>query len=243
MYLPKLTCKRLFNTKTDFWDTKKHVCYVDRSKLFQPVWSKHLFSNYMFSFFFYFTDTKQTPEKEENVLINMICTELFRDILKHFVSPANLNLEIEKQKSKLEPLSDLHRDVDFFYVLMRDMCNISPHRNGWRNPPDSKDKCAAACIDRIKLKLDEIRSPECSFSTSKFQDVLRKLRNDIAELERQILDGHLYEERVDNLFSIETVNDWAGALRIGKEHTPVSGKLYFLIQFKGIETTALVLLR
>lgn len=193
----------------------------------------------MFSFFSNFTDTKQPPEKEENVLINMICTELFRDILTHFVSPANLNFEIEKQNSKLEPLSDLHRDLNFFYALMRDMCNISPHNNGWGNPPDSKDKCAAACIDRIKLKLDEIRSPEGSFSISKFQDVLRKLRNDIAELERQILDGHLYEERVDNLFSIDTVNDWAGALRIGKEHSLLSGKFYFLIQFKGIKTTQL----
>lgn len=205
--------KTLFHTKNPFIGSKEtFLRYVDRTKLI----SRNIKPTCLFYLhvFFNFTDTERLPPKEENVLIYMICTELFRDILSHFVKPANLDLEIKSQTLKLISASDTQSDLNFFYDLLRNMCNISPHKNGWGNPPESRDKCAAACIDRIKSKIDEIRSSKGGFSMSKSS--LRNLRNDIVEVERHVLDGHLYEERVDNLFSIDTVNDWKRAFRFSK---------------------------
>ena len=156
-------------------------------------------------FFSYFIDTERLAQKEKNELIIILCTELFKDILSHFVNPANLGLEIESQTSKRIPelisVSDRQSDLNFFCGLLRDTCNISPHKNGWGNPPDSKDNCVAACIDRIKFKSDEIWSRKGGFSSLKFPNILRNLRNDILEIERQVLDGQLYERRIEDLLS------------------------------------------
>ena len=129
---------------------------------------------------------------------------MFIDILSHFVNPTNLNLEIERHTFKLPSESDRKDDLNFCYDLLRKTCNMSPHKNGWGNPPNSKDNCAAACIDRIKSKSDEIWSHECGLLRSNFQDILRNLRNDIVEVERQVLGGQLYEGRIDDLITTDT---------------------------------------
>ena len=158
----------------------------------------------MFEFVSYFTDTERLPKKEKNVLIIILCTELFIDIVSHFRNPANLYLEIERQMSKITSGSDRQSDLTFFYDLLRDTCNISAHKNGWGNPPKNKDNSVAACIDRIKFKNDEIWSQKGYLLWSNCQDILRNLRNDIVEIERQVLGGQLYERRIDDLISIDT---------------------------------------
>lgn len=146
----------------------------------------------------------------------MTCTELFRDIFSHFVSPTTLILDTRRQKSKFKSFIDRPCDLNYFYVLLRDMCNISPHKNGWGNRPDSKDNCVAACIDRIKIISDGITSLKDNFSMLKFQSILRNLRKDVVEIERQVLDGHLYEHRVDDLFLSDVINGLASALMNGR---------------------------
>ena len=97
------------------------------------------------------------PQKEKkwisplNLLMNVICTELFRDIISHFVSGANISQQLEYHS-----LFKGQNGLNTSYTLLRDMCKLMPHKNGWGNPPDSKDKCVAACIERIKIKIDEI---------------------------------------------------------------------------------------
>ena len=46
--------------------------------------------------------------------------------------------------------------------------------------------------------------PKDGASNPIFEDNWKTLRNDIVEIERQVLDGHLYEKRVDDLFSEDT---------------------------------------
>ena len=106
-------------------------------------------------------------------------------------------------------------ELEFLYTLLREMCNISPHKNGWGNPPESKDNCAAACIERIKIKNEEMTSQTAGFSTPMFQDNWNNLRNDIIEIEQQILEGHLYKQRTDNLFSTDIciVNFWVSRIK------------------------------
>ena len=193
------------------WRSKETPdCYADWLKLIFGICSKYVFSIFTFSIGSTFTDTKKFSDinyhsqKEENALINMICTELFRDVLSHFVNPANLNLEIESQKSKIKSSHDRQSYLNFFYDLLRKVCNISPHKNGSGNPPNSKDNSIAACIDRIKFKSDEIWSHKGGLLRSNFQDILRNLRHDIVECERQVLGGQLYERRIDDLISSDS---------------------------------------
>ena len=152
----------------------------------------------------YFTDSERLRETEKNELIIKLCTEMFIDILSHFVNLTNLELENERQTFKLTSESDLKGDLNFFYDLLRKTCNMSPHKNGWGNPPNNNDNCVAACIDRIKSKSDEIWSHKGGLLRSNFQDILRNLRNDIVEVERQILGGQLYERRINDLISTDT---------------------------------------
>ena len=157
-----------------------------------------------FNFVSHVTDTEGLPQKEKNVLIIILCIELFKDTVSHFVNPANLHLEIDRKTLKLTSKSGRQSDFNFFYDLLRYTCNISPHENGWGNPPNSKDNCVAACIDRIKFKNDEIWSQKVYRSWSNCQDILRNLRNDIVEVERQVIGGQLYERRIDGLISADT---------------------------------------
>ena len=163
--------------------------------------------------FCFFTDEKGPfsninfhPQRKETnalrlyLLMNMICTDLFREILSHFVSTAKIQYE-GLEYDRWNPAGDLNR----FYKLLRDICNISPHKNGWGNSPESKDNCVSACIERIKIEseimwfltFDDVSNP-------KFEENWKNIRSDILEIERQVLDGHLYEERIDDLFSTDT---------------------------------------
>ena len=144
------------------------------------------------------------------LLINTICPDLFRDILSHFVSTAQLPYERLKDDEYWISAGDLN----WFYNLLRDICNISPHKNGWGNPPESKDNSASACIERIQIKSKEITFPG-DVSYQRFEENWKNLRNDITEIERQVLDGHLYEKRIDDFFSTDTyfVKNLASRLR------------------------------
>lgn len=84
-------------------------------------------------------------------LIVTICSDLFRDILSHYIPPANLRTELDKNKNKLDKVKSINtqqkrllypdpgkaspvaKDLDFslLYVLIRNICGIKPHKNGW----------------------------------------------------------------------------------------------------------------
>ncbi|XP_078329133.1 uncharacterized protein LOC111112657 isoform X2 [Crassostrea virginica] len=150
------------------------------------------------------------PDREtENLfrvctLIDTISSNLFRDTLCRFVNPASL----EFSKHIDENLPNSHprpKDIEllFCYDYLRKNCGISPHKCGWGFLPDTNDHSLAACIDRIIVQRNAIAaSMKCGISDSNFHEIWRKLRDDIIEIEKQVIGGNAYVQRVHDLFSM-----------------------------------------
>ena len=62
---------------------------------------------------------KETNSLRLYLLINMICVDLFREILSHFVSTAKLPHESLKDNYWIHA-----SELNWFYTLLRDFCNI-----------------------------------------------------------------------------------------------------------------------
>ena len=124
--------------------------------------------------------------------------------LKSLLDEQNQYHKFEKflfSKTTLSIEICLHR---LLYGLLQKWCNISQHKNGWGNIPDNDDNCLAACIDRIMIQGRIITdSKKVGISDSSFQEIWETLRNDILEIERQVIGGHVYEEKIDDLFGMD----------------------------------------
>ena len=63
-------------------------------------------------------------------------------------------------------------------------------------------------------------------SESNFKDILRTLRDDIIEIEQQVIGGNTYEQRIDNLFSMP-INQVFAVKYVGKrKHVSYSSNCY-----------------
>ena len=51
-------------------------------------------------------------------------------------------------------------DISLLYILLRDVCGIQAHKNGWGNAPDSEDRSVSANIERLWLAGVRDFSPE-----------------------------------------------------------------------------------
>lgn len=158
-------------------------------------------------------------------LIVTICSDLFRDILSHYILPANLRTELDKNKNKLDKVksinpqqkrllypdpgkaSPLAKDLDFsvLYVLIRNICGIKPHKNGWGDNPENGDNSIAACIDRIRLQRNLIsgHSKTGSMDKASFHSTWTVLENSIIEIEKQLTGGNMYKRAVNALYVCE----------------------------------------
>ena len=174
------------------------------------------------------------PDREtENLLrvctlFDTISSDLFRDTLFRFVNPTSLEfegrLELNPAGSfgkyaEVLPNSRLRsKDTDllFWYNYLRKNCGISQHKCGWGFLPDTNDQSLAACIDRLMVQRNSIAaSMKCGISESNFQEIWRKLRDDIIEIEQQVIGGNAYEQRVHDLFSMP-VNQLYAVKYVGK---------------------------
>ena len=96
-------------------------------------------------------------------LIMTICSALFRDILSRHIRPADLRRELDNSKNSLlralkipyhkrllfpqtggQSLSAKDMDLTILYTLLRNICGISSHQNGWGNTPNTGDITLAA---------------------------------------------------------------------------------------------------
>lgn len=158
-------------------------------------------------------------------LIVTICSDLFRNILGHYIQPANLRTELDKNKTKILKVksinvqqkrllypdpgkaSPLAKDLDFsvLYVLIRNICSINPHKNGWGNNPENGDNSIAACIDRIRLQRNLIsgHSKTGSMDNASFHYTWTVLENSIIEIEKQLIGGDMYKRAVNALYLCE----------------------------------------
>ncbi|KAK3092981.1 hypothetical protein FSP39_009624 [Pinctada imbricata] len=117
------------------------------------------------------------------------CTDQLRDVLRQRVPPANFHYVITRNRSNLPRLTQPQRDlilprsgqysgdysdmdVSLLYLLLRNVCNIPPHNNGWGNLPDMQDSSLSASIDRIRGNRNRIvHSSTSLLSQTDFNEV------------------------------------------------------------------------
>ncbi|XP_056000027.1 uncharacterized protein LOC130048043 isoform X2 [Ostrea edulis] len=156
-------------------------------------------------------------------LIMTICSDLFRDILSRYIKPADLRLELDNNITKLEKIMNAQQkehiyppsgtttltskdlDISVLYILLRNICKIPKHQNGWGNPPLDTDTRLAACIERIRIQRNLISAHSTigEIEDSVFQDHWNKLKNSILEIEKQLIGGDMYQRGIDELLSCD----------------------------------------
>ena len=94
-------------------------------------------------------------------------------------------------------------DLTILYTLLRNICGIPKHQNGWGNIPTIGDISLAACIERIREEKNAIASHSNigEIDDIRFQDIWMKLQTDIVNIERVLIGGDMYERAVKLLFS------------------------------------------
>ena len=132
-------------------------------------------------------------------------TRLFWDILSNKVSNvkdklsdslAHLKTVLNDRQFKLvhQISKDTHPvpfnddlDVPLLYILLKNICNIPPHNNGWGLPPDTDDQSLAACIERIRIYASFLNGQFifCNSKNPDFQIILRNIRKDIDAIKMQ----------------------------------------------------------
>ena len=157
-------------------------------------------------------------------VIMTVCSDLFRHILSHYIKPADLRRELDNNKNTLlralkipdhkrllfpqsggQSLSAKDMDLTILYTLLRNICGIPKHQNGWGNTPNTGDITLAACIERIREQKNAIASHSKigEIDDIRFQDIWMKLQTDIVNIEKKLIGGDMYERAVKVLFSCE----------------------------------------
>ncbi|XP_062582697.1 uncharacterized protein LOC134244451 [Saccostrea cucullata] len=168
-----------------------------------------------------YPSTLQTTNRARicHVLVGPV-SDLFRDLLRQFVLETDFLNKLTQEKNKI--LNHVHDpllksllypknrsnfvgysqfDLTLLYTLLRNICGIKEHRNGWGKTPDSGDNSLSANIDRIR----EIRNkclghmPEMSLSDSDFAKTWTEIRLIVSELEKHLGNSTKYVYAVDDL--------------------------------------------
>lgn len=149
-------------------------------------------------------------------LIMTICTDILRDVLSRYIKPADLRSELDKNRHRLEKIMNTeqkkliypangnkalaakHLDISVMYMVLRNICNIPKHKNGWGNPPKTGDNSMAACIEKIRIQRNEISAHHTNGEIEKteFNNRWTELEGAVLEIERQLTGGDLYERGV-----------------------------------------------
>ena len=94
-------------------------------------------------------------------------------------------------------------DLTLLYTILRNICNIPQPQCKWGNPPQTGDVSLVACIERNQRNfrhghhsIGEIEDPE-------FQYIWQELKDNIVEIEEQLIGGDMFRRRVDQLFSCD----------------------------------------
>nr|XP_034307819.1 protein PFC0760c isoform X2 [Crassostrea gigas] len=156
-------------------------------------------------------------------LIMKVCSDLFRDILSRYIKPAELRSELDKNKSKLKkvinrqqneliypvagkiPISPKDLDISLLYIILRNICKIPEHKNGWGKKPIKGDNSISACIERIRFQRNLIsaHSTNGEVDDTTFQNHWNKLSDAVLEVEKQLIGGESYERTVKSLLTCD----------------------------------------
>lgn len=168
------------------------------------------------------------------------CTDQLRDVLRMEVPPHEFTTVIQKKKDKLLNLTQKQRDlilpksgsyvghyddfdISLLYTLLRNICNIPPHKNGWGKDPDVTDHCLSANIERIRIARNNcVHSSKSSLSNSEFNDIWSTIRNAVVSVDSFLSHSsqHHYVKEVDFLLytSMDPVQDQHYRDELVKQH-------------------------
>jgi hypothetical protein len=145
------------------------------------------------------------------------CTDALRHVLRHYVPPQNFSHVIKQNKLNLPRLTADQRnlilpqngsytgsynnmDLSLLYILLRNVCHIQPHTNGWGNDPYPSDRSLSANIDRVHSVWKQcVHSGQPSMSDSDFDVAWFTIRSALVDLDAFLVNGHQYEREVDVL--------------------------------------------
>lgn len=129
------------------------------------------------------------------------CTDVLRDVLRKKISPLALSHNVKTfianhPKNKKPPINKSQErlvyggnysdfDITLLYILLRNVCSISPHINQWGNDPDPGDRSVSANIERIRLIRNEYYGHATDFfiSVAKFEQKWKKVFQIVKDLE------------------------------------------------------------
>ncbi|XP_062620248.1 uncharacterized protein LOC134281826, partial [Saccostrea cucullata] len=156
-----------------------------------------------------------------------ICSDVMRDILSHYIKPANLRTELDKNRSTLEKKTNKQEkdllypphsstssvpqirsrdlDITLLYKIFRNICNIPTHIAGWGNLPRPSDFSLAACIERIRILRNSIsgHSTNGTVDDVEFEENWRELRTSVVEIEKEVTGSDRYERGIDHLYDCD----------------------------------------
>lgn len=154
-------------------------------------------------------------------LITVLCNDLFRDILSHYIKPSDLRVELDNNKMKLETIMNTDQkkkiypkngntsmtsndlDISVIYILLRNICNIPEHYNGWGNYPHKNDTSIAACIERIRIQRGIIagHSANGRQEDDEFKVHWSDIRNAVVEIEKRLIGGNVFQRGIDHMLT------------------------------------------
>ena len=117
----------------------------------------------------------------------------------------------KQQKALLFPkgqpataISSKDFDVSLLYILLRNMCNFTPHSKGWGKTPAAGDKSLSACIEMMRIMKNELNSHSVTgeITDSDFNDIWTNLRCIIDEIETNELSGTSFVKHVDIMLHV-----------------------------------------
>ncbi|XP_078311003.1 uncharacterized protein LOC111115920 [Crassostrea virginica] len=142
------------------------------------------------------------------------CTDQLRDLLRFYIPPANFNTVIQTVKSRLPRLTEPQQklilpdsgvysgnyddmDISLLYILLRNVCRIKAHNQGWGNSPDSADRSVSANIERLRLARNRCGHSTGGMSNAEFNHVWSEIRAAVVDLDKTLGIGNKYQEAVD----------------------------------------------
>ncbi|KAK3106855.1 hypothetical protein FSP39_001413 [Pinctada imbricata] len=147
------------------------------------------------------------------------CTDQLRDVLRHRVPPANFHHVLTHNRSNLPSLTKPQRDlilprsgrysgdysdmdISLLYLLLRNICNISPHTKGWGNTPDVSDSSLSASIDRIREARNRVvHSSSTILTQTEFNLLLAEIKMAVIAMDSYLGNINHYEMAVDFLLT------------------------------------------
>ena len=141
------------------------------------------------------------------------CTDQLRELLRFYIPPASFPAVIQRETSRLPRLTEPQRklilpnsgvysgnyddmDISLLYILLRYVCGIQAHNNGWGNAPDSADRSVSANIERLRMARNRCGQSGGMFN-AEFNHVLSEIRAAVMDLDKTLGIGHKYQEVVD----------------------------------------------